>query len=184
MLLKATILCVSATVMLGHLFNPLRNFNLQIGLRRSLRDAWRNVLTAGVKRLIRPLKTLLGLSFSIKGLKGKGTTEKASRVEDYVKQKLLLYCHLLVICLYIVVSLTRHGHTERARGRHENRAALGEATQGSVGADYSHRLKRDQKQGDIIISYLEDPFSLAPVYSGPHALISPSFCPSLAHVCS
>lgn len=69
-------------------------------------------MTAGVKRLIRPLKTLLGLSFTIKGLKEKGTTEKASRAKDYVKQKLLLYCHLLVICLYIVFSLTRHGPAE------------------------------------------------------------------------
>lgn len=140
-LLKATILWVSAAVLLGHRFNPFGNFNLQIGLRRSLRDAWRNVLTAGVKRLIRALKTLLGLSFSIKAGMGRGRTEKASRLEDYVKQKLLLYCHLLVICLYIVVSLTRHRPAERARGRHENRAASGEPIRGSVGADYSHSLK-------------------------------------------
>lgn len=81
MLLKATILWVSAAALLGHLFNPLCNFNLQIGLRRSLRDAWRNVLTAGVKRLIRALKTLLGLSFSIKGLKGKGDNRKGKSGE-------------------------------------------------------------------------------------------------------
>ncbi len=162
----------SATRLLGKPFNPLRYFNLQIVLRRSLRDAWRNVLTAGVKRLIRPLKTLLGLSFAIKGLKDRRTTEKASRAKDYVKQKLLLYCHLLVICLYIVFSLTRHGPAEWARGRHENRAASGEATQGSAGADYSHRLKETENSGTKSSFTKETPSG----YSGPRALISSSFC--------